>query len=373
MRIAFDHQAFSWQEYGGVSRYLYELARELASHQGQEVSIVSPLYVNRYLRQEAQHAFKLWGIPVHHISRTDWLMRIANSLLVGPLIVRPVLKKLEPDIVHETYYSRFRFAPKNAKVVLTVYDMVHELFPEAFSALTPTRREKAAAVERADHIICISQQTRRDLIELLDVDPAKTSVVYLGFSRMAVQPKMCAEIQGRPYLLYVGVRGGYKNFAGMLRAVAASPALRKDYRIICFGGGPLSGKEQALAAQLGYADGDVLQVSGSDAVLAGLYQHARAFIYPSLYEGFGIPPLEAMSFDCPVACSSVSSIPEVVGDAAAYFDPSSTEDMRTIIEWVATDEALRKRLVAAGREQIKTFSWARCAEETLAVYRKVSG
>ena len=124
-------------------------------------------------------------------------------------------------------------------------------------------------------------------------------------------------------------------------------------------------------SKLGFDKGDVYQVSGSDAILAGLYQNAKAFVYPSLYEGFGIPLLEAMSFDCPVACSSVSSIPEVVGDAGAYYDPTNIDDMCKTIEQLVMDESLRKQLIMAGRERIKAFSWERCAAETLEVYRRV--
>ena len=367
MRIAFDHQIFGWQEYGGVSRYLYELARELATNFGQDVNIVSPLYVNQYLKQ-APDALKVWGMPIGRIPNTGRIVRAANALLVSPL-----LKWMEPDIVHETYYAKARLAPKKSKVVLTVYDMIHERFPESFSSVDPTRHEKAAAVARADHVICISRQTQQDLVELTGVDPSKTSVVYLGFTLTDVQAESCEAIFGRPYLLYVGHRGGYKNFEGLLRAVAVSPELRTGYRIVCFGGGGLTNREKKLVTKLGFANEDVRHVSGSDGVLAGLYQHAKAFVYPSLYEGFGMPPLEAMSFDCPVVCSGVSSIPEVVGDAGAYFDPTSVNDMRYTIERLVTDKSLREHLIIAGRDRIKAFSWERCALETLDVYRKVVG
>ena len=365
MRIAFDHQIFGWQEYGGVSRYLYELAREMATTYGQDVNIVAPLYVNQYLKN-APETIKVRGVPIGHIPRTGRIVRSINSLLVKPL-----LKWLEPDIVHETYYSEVSVAPKRAKVILTVHDMIHERFPQSFSFARTTRREKLTAVARADHVICVSRHTQRDLIELFGVDPAKTSVVYHGFTLTATHAQECEVTYGGPFLLYVGNRGGYKNFEGLLKTVAASPSLRKSYRIVCFGGGALTNREKALMSKLGFDKGDVYQVSGSDAILAGLYQNAKAFVYPSLYEGFGIPLLEAMSFDCPVACSSVSSIPEVVGDAGAYYDPTNIDDMCKTIEQLVMDESLRKQLIMAGRERIKAFSWERCAAETLEVYRRV--
>ena len=365
MRIVFDYQIFSRQEYGGVSRYIYELARELANRLGQDVNIVSPLYSNEYLKK-APHDLNIWGIPIFHLPRMAHYVQNANSLLS-----KPILKFVKPDIVHETYYSYSRTAPKNSKVILTVYDMIHEKYPESFSSSDATRYKKSAALARADHVICISKQTQRDLIELTDIEPEKTSVIHLGFTLTNKNTRKSEPIQGKPYLLYVGNRSRHKNFAGFLRAVAVSPNLQNSYRIICFGGGPLTSQEKALISKLGFHKRDVCQLSGSDKVLAGLYQNATALIYPSLYEGFGIPPLEAMSFNCPVACSNYGSIPEVVGDAGAYFDPGNIEDMAETIEQLVTEDLLRKQLIVKGQERIKFFSWERCAAETLEVYRRV--
>ena len=140
---------------------------------------------------------------------------------------------------------------------------------------------------------------------------------------------------------------------------------------MCFGGGGFTVEETNLIQQLGLSLEHVCQISGNDASLAWHYKFASAFIYPSLYEGFGIPPLEAMSFDCPVVCSGVSSIPEVVGEAAELFDPYKPESIRMAIERVVSDDALKQTLIARGRARIKLFSWERCARETLDVYRKV--
>lgn len=366
MRIAFDHQIFGWQEYGGISRYAYELASGLATSCEQDVAIISPLYVNRYLAHAPQQ-LKLQGVRVPAFKRSGRVYRAINSFLV-----RSAMERFTPDIVHETYYATSGVAPRNAKVVLTVYDMIHERFPEYFSIASPTRREKALAVTRADHVICISEQTRRDLIELLGVSPAKTSVVHLGFSLTAAPQ---AEIESgalvRPFILYVGSRIGHKNFAGLLSAYAGSQFLMGEFDLVCFGGGEITAKENELINELGISAGKVRQVSGSDGLLGFYYQTARAFVYPSLYEGFGIPPLEAMSFGCPVVCSNTSSIPEVVGDAAEQFDPASHESMRKAIESVVGNDELRKNLIERGSERVECFSWERCARETLDVYRRV--
>lgn len=366
MKIAFDHQIFGWQVYGGISRYAFELASGLATVCAQDVAIYSPLYVNKYLDYAPQQ-LKLHGTRVPTFNRSGRIYRAINSVLV-----RNKIKRFQPDILHETYYSSRGVAPKTSKVVLTVYDMIHERFPEHFSIASPTRREKALAVARADHIICISEQTRLDLIEFLGVAPTKTSVVYLGFS-LADAPKFVIhnEDESRPYILYVGNRAGHKNFTGLIQAYASSKFLIQGFNLICFGGGEFSEIEIEQISKLGIPAAKILQVSGSDSLLGSYYQKASIFVYPSLYEGFGIPPLEAMSLGCPVACSNTSSIPEVVGDAAAQFDPLNCDSIRKAIESVLENDQLKKNLIFKGHERVRSFSWERCAKETLDVYRRV--
>lgn len=364
MRIAYDHQIFGWQRYGGVSRYFFELANNIAHNKSDEVAIISPLYVNSYL-SSASSDLRVMGREMPAIRRTGRIYRAINQLLAPPM-----MRAFRPDLVHETYYSTTRQAPKSSKVVLTVFDMIHERFPESFSKWDPLKKEKEVAVRRADHIVCISEHTRQDLIQLLDVDPGKTSVVHLGFSLTKGTNGKIDEVC-RPYLLHVGGRGGYKNFETLLRAYAGQSALTREFDLVAFGGGDFNANERALIRELGLSDTRVRQIGGDDAVLAGLYQGAALFVYPSRYEGFGIPPLEAMSFDCPVVCSNSSSIPEVVGDAAVFFDPDASDSIGWAMERVLSDAALRQTLIARGRERIKMFSWQRCAEETVNVYRRL--
>ena len=144
----------------------------------------------------------------------------------------------------------------------------------------------------------------------------------------------------RPSLLYVGHRGGYKNFRTLLQAYGSSPILR-EFELIAFGGYPLLRDEQKEIRRLGITD-RVRFESGSDRELAARYQAAAAFIYPSKYEGFGISPLEAMSHGCPVVCSNAGAIPELVGDAGVYLDPNNAEELRTALERVATTEGCRR-------------------------------
>ncbi len=364
MKIAFDPQIFGWQEYGGISRYAFELASALHHSGRHEVAIFCPLSVNRYLEHSPEGLLR-GGRRVPTFPRSGRVYRTLNSWLAGL-----AMRRFKPDIVHETYYAGRGVSVPGARRILTVYDMIHERFPENFSPADPTRREKSLAVARADHVICISEQTRQDLIEFLRVPHEKTSVVHLGFAlKTGEQPIERVAPRQRPYILFVGSRGGYKNFDGLLKAFAASPVLRNDMQLVCFGGGGFRPAELQNIANLGLDGAAVTQVSGDDHLLAHHYRHARAFVYPSRYEGFGIPPLEAMSFDCPVACSNVSSIPEVVGDAAELFDPDSPDSMAMALERVTFDEPRRQALVAQGRERLKRFSWTACAEATQDVYQ----
>jgi glycosyltransferase involved in cell wall biosynthesis len=365
MRITYDHQ-FASQQYGGVSRYVCELMYQLAATYTQDIYAIAPLYANQYLRELTHSPVKIWGKPIGRIPKMGRIVNTINFSLLGPL-----LRGLNPDIVHQTFYSSVGFVPPKSKLVVTVYDMIHELFAKDFRDSHVVSNQKAAAVARADHIICISQNTQQDLVRFFGVNPDKTSVVHLGFTLTSRSTETFLRITDRPYLLYVGGREGYKNFAFFLKAIASSDFLRTGFVIICFGSSTFTKSERRLISDLGFPEDSVCQVSGSDAVLAGLYRHARAFIYPSLYEGFGIPPLEAMSFSCPVACSNVSSIPEVVGKAGAYFDPNNLESMRFTIEKVVTDETYRDSLIEAGKTRVKLFSWEQCAAETLEIYRGI--
>jgi len=366
MKVAFDHQIFAMQRYGGVSRYFFELASRLTAHGVSEVSVVAPLYINNYLAADSARRFTRGryanGPP--YTFRGISVVPVVNRL-AAPLALRGA----NPDIVHETYFA-IKPVGRARRRAVTVYDMIHELFAEEFPDAAQVTAAKRAAVNRADHVICISENTQRDLVRLFGIDPARTSVVHLGYS-MTTEKNAAKEDVGarRPSLLYVGHRGGYKNFKTLLQAYGNSSILR-EFELIAFGGAPLSPDEQNEIRRLAITD-RVRFESGTDRELAARYRAAAAFIYPSMYEGFGIPPLEAMSHGCPVVCSDAGSIPEVVGDAGAYFDPNNVEDLRTALEHVATTETLQADLRRRGYARLNAFSWDRCAAATAQIYREI--
>jgi glycosyltransferase involved in cell wall biosynthesis len=364
VKVAYDYQIFISQKFGGVSRYFFELANHLVAFNHERVSclINSPVYVNGYLRNSNKDLM-IKGASVPTIPKIGRIYRQINQHMSPIAFLR-----WWPDIVHETYYSPKSVAPTGSKIVLTVYDMIHELYPDYFSARDRTREYKKIAVERADHIICISENTQNDLIRLLGVAPEKTTVVHLGFALIQFDQAVLA-LQNRPFILYVGSRGGYKNFERLLAAYAAHPELRDNYDLIAFGGGAFKPQELELIRCLHVPLTQVRQMGGDDGLLAALYRQAAMFVYPSLYEGFGIPPLEAMSFNCPVACSSTSSIPEIVGNAAIQFDPLDTDSIANALVSLTSDSALRAKLIELGRARVAKFSWEQCAKQTLDVYQ----
>jgi glycosyltransferase involved in cell wall biosynthesis len=377
-RISYDPQIFTMQKYGGVSRYFSELACELSKNENISVSIVAPLSKCEYLKKFNSKLVRGYYLSFYAFSsnkRFSRLMQLffrAISLMAGDLYLRFT----RPNLIHETYFLPFALGPKEAIRILTIYDMIHEKFPQGIQAADRTSKYKAQAAKRADHIICISESTRKDAIEILGLDPRKVSVVHLGFNSFPLSEnnsKLIGVLKEKsPYLLYVGQRGGYKNFKNLILAYAASKKLQENFKIICFGGGKLTNEEILLLDKNKLTKESVFQCDGGDDQLGYFFKNAAAFIYPSIYEGFGIPPLEAMENGCPIVCSNSSSIPEVVGNAAEYFDPNGIESIRFAIERVVLNEEIRQKLIARGSIRKENFSWKKCADETLKIYTSVT-
>lgn len=360
--VAFDSQIFGFQRTGGVSRYIVELARHLGSLQDVQASILAPLHMNEHLATAVDVPQQGLHVPgLRHGLRTI-ADRAACDLM---------LSLTRPDVLHATYYMR-RSRPRSCRrLVLTVHDMMHERFPDYFSPDDRTASFKRAALRCADHVVCISECTRRDLLQLTDFPVDQTSVVHHG----ALEPlagELPVAAHGSPYLLFVGQRHGYKNFQNLMRAFAAIRVRHPDLRLIAFGGAPFFESERAELRQLSLDETAVVHLSGPDETLSALYRAAHAFVYPSLYEGFGMPLLEAMSHGCPVLCSDTSAMPEVAGDAAAYFAPSDVDSITAAISVVLEDGVLRRALIARGYTRAAGFTWDLTAERTRDVYAAVA-
>jgi glycosyltransferase involved in cell wall biosynthesis len=366
MRIAFDCQAFVLQSYGGISRYFTRIVQGLMKME-QQVGVFAPLHRNNHLKSLPQEA--IYGRYTNRYPpKTTRLFLAFNQFKSRSRIAR-----WKPDLVHETYYARFGSAPRACPTVITVYDMIHELFQNEIPVTDSEATNKRIAINRADHVLCISENTKLDLMRLHGTPASKLSVVHLGFDQFVAREGLLTPhtLSGKPYLLYVGQRAGYKNFAGFLKSAAASKRLISDFDIIAFGGGKFSSIELRLIRSLGFAADQVRHKSGNDGLLGNLYSSARAFVYPSIYEGFGIPPLEAMAHRCPVISSNTSSMPEVIGAAGEYFNPVDTDEMSHAIEAVVYSDSRIDELRELGERQLKAFSWNKCTQETLNVYRSL--
>lgn len=365
MKIAYDFQAFS-QRYGGVALYFSKLAAHIGSSLAQ-ARVFAPIFQNRYV-----HSLPVEMVEGKFLSRyprkTKRIIWKFNQILSSSKI-----KAWHPDILHQTYYDYSPVSLGEKVRIVTVYDMIHELFPDSFLKNDRTAVLKLNAINRADHIICISESTRRDLINLTGIDEKKVACIHLGVDAVInrFDLPLIPGYSFKPYLLFVGARTPYKNFLGLLEAFASSTRLSKDFDLYVLGGDFFTNSELQKMSDLHLSLGSVIHVNADLDDLNAYYQHASAFIYPSLYEGFGLPPLEAMANGCPVVSSNAGPLPEVNGDAAEYFDPADRGAMIEAIENVVYSASRAKELQYLGYARASKYSWGRCADQTYALYQRL--
>jgi glycosyltransferase involved in cell wall biosynthesis len=288
-----------------------------------------------------------------------------------------LLKTQNFDIFHPTEYNPYFLKHLQKKpYVLTVHDMIHELYPTYFSPRDPTSQWKKNLIEHADAIIAISENTKKDILKFSNAKPDRISVIYHGnpFEFQEKTNKLTI-LQNLPlckksYLLFVGSRTHYKNFVFFIIAIAE--LLKKDMNlhVCCAGGGPFTVRERKILKKL-CIHSNVHAVNTNDSIMPHLYANARAFIFPSLYEGFGFPLLEAFSCGCPVVASNTSSLPEIGGNAALYFDPRDPGSLVHALESVMTDDQVREIFVRKGLLRVNEFSWEKTAQDTKKVYENV--
>jgi len=247
-----------------------------------------------------------------------------------------------------------------------VHDMIHERFPHYFMNDKAIFEYKKQSIMGADKIIAISESTKRDLLHFYpEVSEDKIKVIYLGSSS---QPFKKANSTYGSYILFTGKRDKYKNFHSFAEAVAPL-LIQYNLNLVCTG-------KSFTQEEIGFFDS--LEIGNrvyskfvDDVELASLYSNAILFAFPSLYEGFGIPVLEAFTNHCPLVLSDTSSLPEIAGDAGVYFDPNSVSDMRKKLDAVIGSQSLRNELVLKGEGRLKLFNWKKCAESTAEVYNSL--
>jgi glycosyltransferase involved in cell wall biosynthesis len=248
--------------------------------------------------------------------------------------------------------------------------MTHERLPELFAPGDPIPENKRQSILAAQAILCVSENTKRDLLEFYSIPEEKITVtplaseldLSLSYGEEATPPQ--------PYFLYVGSRVQYKNFGVLLKAFAKVCSLNSEVQLGVVGSA-LTPEEIQQINELQLTDRIVLFQKVSDRHLAKLYRCSMALVYPSLYEGFGIPLLEAMACGTAVVAANSSSIPEVVGDAGILFEPTAVGELADRLLHLLEYPAERDRLIQKGNNRVRQFSWNRTAAQTFAVYRSL--
>jgi glycosyltransferase involved in cell wall biosynthesis len=363
VRIAVDHQVTSLQDAGGMSRYHYELARQLRNRENISLDLL--------LGGESS-VLPFAGLQGEGVRVESWKSRVRPGYpryamnALWTTAVAPLRGRY--DIYHATYQRR-EPAIRHRALVATHHDATQERFPELFHNAEAIHARKRQLYQRADIVICVSESARRDLVEIYGVDESRTRVVHHGVTSVANEATERLDDEGQPYVLYVGSRSAYKNFLALVRAFAAAGPAR-DMRLVVAGGGAWSAEEHAAITGLQLERRILLLPRVDEARLGGLYSAAALFVYPSLYEGFGLPPLEAMSAGCPALVSRSSSLPEICGDAAHYFDPAIEGALEQELERLLGDAVLLRAKVDAGRAWVERYTWETAAQGTLAAYRE---
>jgi glycosyltransferase involved in cell wall biosynthesis len=288
--------------------------------------------------------------------------------------------KQNPSPVHfpSQHFARYGLFLRKPFIV-TVHDLVRICFPFGKETIQEKigLRLDALGLKRAEHIIAASASTKRDLVRYLRVPEDRVTVIYNGVDRKIFKPVSRRRF-GFPYLLYVGSERPRKNLSTLLAAFAqlkSEASAFGDLRLIKVGAaGRTAEFRQATlheVKRLGLEGEVIFTEYVSDDDLAGYYSSAIALVVPSLYEGFGLPLIEAMACGCPVVASNSSSLPEVADNAALFFDPYSSEELARKLRRVITEPDLRHQLAGKGLERAELFSWGRAARETLLVYLNV--
>lgn len=370
MKILFDNQIFRVQKFGGVSRYCAELMHGLEQHPECQVLPKRFFSGNKHL--------SLLGLTnynfISHSHNFPWKRYIER--FIRQREERFLFEKIRHgsfDIYHPTYYNPpyLKYLPKDKPLVVTIHDMTYELYyDKEFKTIHQESINKKNVIKRATHIICPSENTRRDILKLYpEISADRVTVIYHGSSLPDNVVETSLDLPPT-YLLYVGKRGKYKNFTWLIKSLAGFLEKEK-ISLICAGGKPLSNDEKNLLADLNVRDRVIHQEISNDEDLATLYKRAACFIYPSSHEGFGIPILEAYSCECPALLAKSSCFPEIGGDGALYFENGNSEQLIEQLKQVLSDKELVDDLRTKGTLRLKDFSWEKTVQKHIEVYRNV--
>jgi glycosyltransferase involved in cell wall biosynthesis len=379
VKVAFHVDQLWFSAPGGIGTYVSELLKALPASDG--TVELTPFYSKWRRRSLSEAPFTTdgrypgvelpWSIRALYPA-WDWLgrPRLPSSLA-------------DHDIVHATNHAAVPAVRRGQRLVVTVHDLAFERYPDLFPRrwLSLYRRGLRAAIERADAIIVPSESVRDDLIGRADLDLERIRVTPLGASRRDRSAEMIqTDREGLaefgitpPYVLAVGTIEPRKNLVRLVDAYRRLATQGLPQSLVLIGDDGWGAEELRAELEKG-GPGRVVRAGGfSTSMLTTAYADADVVAYVSLYEGFGLPVLEAMSAGAPVVTSNTSSLPEVAGDAALLVDPEDVGEISDALARVLTDPALAEDLRRRGRERAAVFSWAATASATLDVYRHVTG
>ena len=362
MQILFDSQIFNHQKIGGVSRYNVELIKGLRQN-GVKTILPVLLSNNKYLLNSEYFPF-----VSSFFSEKDFKLRNKIIGRVNRTFTDYYFARKNFDIFHPTYYERTFLSEKRLgkkPLVITVHDMINEYYGEDCLDVIAIKKE---LILRADKVIAITENTKKDILKYIDVDANKIEVVYHGANDLIEEQKPIT-FNNRPFILFVGARSGYKNFSNFIKAFAILANQNKDIDVVCTG-------KKFTKDEISYfkelkIENRISQIFATDAELTYLYKNCCLFIFPSLYEGFGLPILESMSCGAPTLLSNSSCFPEIAGDSAIYFDGTCADSILDTISKVLTDDSLKTELRIKGYKRVKGFTWEKTAQKTLSLYKEL--
>ncbi|MEO6729196.1 MAG: glycosyltransferase family 1 protein, partial [Candidatus Dojkabacteria bacterium] len=303
-KILFDHQKFSTQKYGGISRYFANIIEEIKENKNFDYQLGVLNSQNHYLENERQ---PLNNAFANRFLQTPYGKR---KYKLNEWYCKYLLKKNDFDVFHPTYYDSYFLKYLKKPLVTTIHDMTYERLPEYFWVMDALTTEKRLSIERADKIIAISETTKKDLLKYIDTDEKKVEVVYHGIDLETPLKFETVKDLPKHYLLFVGDRSGYKNFYLLLNAFEKLSKKNPDIHLVLTGGGKLVGADVEIITRLKLKN-KVHHYNVTDEQLNFLYHNTLLFIYPSLHEGFGLPILEAYKAKCPILLSDTDCFKEI--------------------------------------------------------------
>lgn len=368
MRIGIDARITHYTR-AGIGQYTLRLTQALASlNREDEFLILQHVKDHTVFSQQPNFRRVPIRTPSHH-----WLEKYALSFEISGLGL---------DVLHSTDFIPPARLPRSCKSVITIHDLAFLHFPHFLTKDSARYYGQIdRAVHAADQIIAVSKSTRRDIINLLGVDEKKISVIYEAANpifRPMDRQQALAQVRARypvpdAFVLFVSTIEPRKNVQGLLHSFRRLlDNYKLDISLVLAGArGWLSQEAYDLVNELNLQGRCLFLGSVEESDLVLLYNAARCLAYPSFYEGFGIPPLEAMACGTPAIVSNLSSLPEVVGDAALLVAPQDIEGLTVALWRVLTDDVIWSELQQKGFKRAQRFSWERAARETLGVYHQV--